>query len=370
MTRKAPDVVIIGGGVIGSAIALRLAQEKLRVTVLDQSEPGQEASGVAAGILSPQAESNGPTPFFQLAHASRALYPSFAEELRETTGMDVELRLDGVVSVAENETEDGELAARFQWQSEAGLAVERLSAKELTELEPSLRPGLRGGIFFPNDGHVVGPRVTEAVIRAAVSSGVRFESGNPARRILHENGRLTGVETANGVVACAQAVNAAGAWSGFDSTLPFAVPIRPARGDIVALRGEPVPRHVVYSHEFYVVPRLDGRILLGATMEFAGFDSRVKAAGVQKLMTRCFGLLPDLEGAEFDSAWAGLRPCAPDQLPILGTTPIDGLHVATGHCRNGILLAPVTARIAADIIARGTSEFDLSPFSVSRFENA
>ena len=178
------------------------------------------------------------------------------------------------------------------------------------------------------------------------------------------------METANGFVACAQAVNAAGAWSGFDSTLPFAVPIRPARGDIVALRGQPVPRHVVYSHELYVVPRLDGRILLGATMEFAGFDSTVKAAGVQKLMTRCFGLLPYLEGAEFDSAWAGLRPCAPDQLPILGTTPIEGLHVATGHCRNGILLAPVTARIAADIIAHGTSELDVSPFSVSRFENA
>ena len=188
--------------------------------------------------------------------------------------------------------------------------------------------------------------------------------------ILHENGRLTSVDQANGVVGCAQAVNAAGAWSGFDSTLPFAVPIRPARGDIVALRGEPVPRHVVYSHALYVVPRLAGRLILGATLAIAGFARRVKAAGVQKLMTRCFGLLPDLEGAEFDSAWAGLRPCAPDQLPILGTTPIEGFHVATGHCRNGILLAPVTARIAADIIARGTSEFDLSPFSVSRFQNA
>lgn len=370
MTSEAPDVVVIGGGVIGSTIALRLAQENLRVTVLDQSEPGREASGVAAGILSPQAESNGPTPFFQLAHASRALYPSFADELRETTGVDVELRLDGVVAVAETEAEDEELAARFQWQSEAGLAVEKLSAKQLMELEPSLRPGLRGGIFFPNDGQVVGPRVTEAVIRAAASAGVRFESANPARRILHENGRVTGVEAANGVVACAQAVNAAGAWSGFDSTLPFAVPIRPARGDIVALRGAPAPRHVVYSHELYIVPRLDGRILLGATMEFAGFDRTVKAAGVHKLMTGCFALLPDLEGAEFDTAWAGLRPCTPDQLPILGTTPIEGLHMATGHCRNGILLAPVTARVAADIIVRGTSELDVAPFSVTRFKNA
>ena len=369
MTREAPDVVIIGGGVIGSAIALRLAQENLQVTVLDQSEPGREASGVAAGILSPQAESNGPTPFFQLAHASRALYPSFADELRELTGVDVELRLDGVVAVAETEAEDKELAARFQWQSEAGFAVEKLKAKELTELEPSLRPGLRGGIFFPNNGHVVGPKVTEAVIRAAASAGVRFESGNPARRILHKNGRVTGVEAANGVLACAQAVNAAGAWSGFDSTLSFAIPIRPARGDIVALRGEPAPRHVVYSHELYVVPRLDGRILLGATMEFAGFDSTVKAAGVHKLIAGCFGLLPDLERAEFDSAWAGLRPCTSDQLPILGTTPIEGLHLATGHCRNGILLAPVTARVAADVITKGTSELDLSPFSVSRFEN-
>jgi glycine oxidase len=369
MTGQAPDVVIIGGGVIGSAIALRLAQENLRVTVLDQNEPGREASGVAVGILSPQAESNGPTPFFRLADASRAIYPTFAEELRETTGMDVELRLDGVVAVAENETEDEKLAARFRWQSEAGLAVERLNAKELMELEPSLRSGLRGGIFFPNDGQVVGPRVTEAVIRAAANAGVRFESGNPAQRVRHENGKVTGVEAANGVVACAQVVNAAGAWSGFDSTLPFAVPIRPARGDIVALRGEPVPRHVVYSHELYVVPRLDGRILLGATMEFAGFDSAVKAAGVHKLMTGCFELLPDLEGAEFDTAWAGLRPCAPDQLPILGITPIEGLHVATGHCRNGILLAPITARVAADIITKGTSDFDLSPFSVCRFEN-
>ena len=213
MTSEAPDVVVIGGGVIGSTIALRLAQENLRVTVLDQSEPGREASG--AGILSPQAESNDPTPFFQLAHASRALYPSFADELRETTGVDVELRLDGVVAVAETEAEDEELAARFQWQSEAGLAVEKLSAERLMELEPSLRPGLCGGIFFPNDGQVVGPRVTEAVIRAAASAGVRFESANPARRILHENGRVTGVEAANGVVACAEVVNAAGGVVGF-----------------------------------------------------------------------------------------------------------------------------------------------------------
>ena len=365
-----PDVVIIGGGVIGSTIALRLAQRKLRVAVLEQSQPGQEASRAAAGILSPQAESGGPSPFFRLCQASRELYPSFAEELREATGMDVELRLDGVVAVAETEGEEAELDRRCAWQQEAGLSAKRLSAAELSELEPLLRPGLRGGLLFPSDGQVVAPLLTQAVVQAASQAGARFEAGNPARRVLHRDGRATGVETANGTVACARVVNAAGAWAGFDPALPFAVPVRPVRGDLVALRGEPVPRHVIYSNRLYVVPRRDGRILLGATMELAGFDSAVRAAGVHRLIGESFHLIPALKSAAFDAAWAGLRPCAEDQLPVLGPTPIEGLTLATGHCRNGILLAPLTGQLTADLIVNGKAECDLSPFSVSRFRTA
>jgi glycine oxidase len=362
------DAVVVGGGLIGSSIALRLAQKKLRVVVLDQREPGAEASVAAAGILSPQAESNERSPFFDLCSASRDLYPPFAAELEEATGIDVELRLDGVLYVALSEAEQARLDARFRWQSAAGLAVERLTAAAAHDLEPTLRSNAVGGVLFPKDGQVENVRLTRAVIVAASRAGVRFEAGNPARRILHAQGRVRGVEAASGNFTSGCVVLAAGAWSGFDGDLPFPVPVGPARGELVAAEAAVAPRRVVYSHEVYVVPRRDGRILFGATMEKTGFDKRVKAEALRSLLEAGFELLPGLRGAAFHSAWAGLRPCAPDDLPLLGRTPLEGLFLATAHFRNGILLAPLTARVTADLVTTGNAGWDLSPFSVTRFQ--
>ena len=362
------DAVVIGGGLIGSSIALRLAQEHLRVVVLEKAEPGREASSAAAGILSPQAESNGPSPFFELGRASRDLYPAWAEELREATGMDVELRLDGVVFVARNEAELQELDERSRRQSKAGDDLKRLSSEDLHRLEPSLRSDLPGGVLIPRDGQVESSRLTRAVIEAASRRGVRFENGNPARRILLSGCRVDGVQASSGVIRTGIVVNAAGAWADFDPTLPFPLPIHPARGEIVAVTADRCPERVIYSHRVYVVPRRGGRILLGATMESGGYDKTVKVRGMIQLTTRAIEVVPGLESARFESTWAGLRPCAPDHLPILGATAIDGLLLAGGHCRNGILLAPVTARLIADLATRGKTAIDLSPFSVSRFE--
>lgn len=364
------DVVVVGGGLIGSAIAWRLSQKKLRVLVLEKAEPGAEASSAAAGILSPQAEADSETPFFKLQVASRNLYPQFARELLEATGLDVELRLDGVVFVAESEADLEELDTRLAWQARAGLRVERLSPEAVRELEPRVRDGIRGGALFPEDGQVENRRLTRAAVLAASAAGARFENGNPVRRVLVERSKVTGVEAASGTIRSDAVVLAAGAWAGEALGLPFAIPVSPARGEMVAVESATGPSRVLYSHRVYVVPRRDGRILLGATLERLGFDKRVKAKAVAQLLAAGLDLIPALEEAGFHSAWAGLRPCAPDELPILGASPVEGLTLATAHFRNGILLAPLTAQATADIVATGEAGWDLTPFSVGRFDSS
>jgi len=362
VTRSA-DVVIVGGGVIGCALARELAGRGAAVTVVERAEPGSEASGAAAGLLAPQAEGLPPGPLFDLALESRGLYPKWAEDLAGETGSDVGYRRSGILRCFFSEGQ--ERWDWYRWQRERGLRVERLSGGEIPSLSRvRVSEEARQAIFFPDDAVVDNRRLTRALRVAGERRGVSFEIGRTARRIVTRGGRCAGVETDEAILEASQVVNAAGSWAGFDPELP--VPVEPVRGQIVEVRS-PAPdlSVVVESEDVYVVPRGDSW-LLGATVERVGFEKQVTAGAVGRLIGAATRLLPELESAVFLRAWAGLRPATPDGLPVLGPGPLPGLFFATGHFRNGILLAPVTALALADEIC-GTVSRDLGPFSIERF---
>ena len=366
MRRDGADVVIVGGGVIGCALARELALRGAAVTVIDKAEPGAEASGAAAGLLAPQAEGLARGPFFDLALESRRLYPEWTAALTDESRMKVGYRKTGILRCAL----PGSATERdaYAWQRRAGLAVEEKDAGEIAALTGgSVSPEIREAMFFPDEGVVDNRRLTRALWVAAERCGVEFLLGRTARRFLVNGGRCAGVETDEGPVAAAQAVNAAGAWAGFDADFP--VPVEPVHGQIVEVESAaPALATVVESRDVYVVPR-GGSWLLGSTAERIGFEKRVTAGTIARLIAAASRLLPSLENAAFLRAWSGLRPGTPDGLPVLGRGPLPGLFLATGHFRNGILLAPVTALAMADCLA-GSGARDLSPFALGRFPEA
>ena len=363
MKGKDADVAIVGGGVIGCALARELAGRGASVTVIEKAHPGAEASGAAAGLLAPQAEGLDPGPFFDLAVESRGLYPRWAAALSDETGMDVGYRQAGILRCAFSGAANPFQV--FDWQLEAGVPVERLDGKEVAALTGgATSPEVREALFFREDGLVDNVRLTAALRHSAERRGVTFSTETAARRFLIRDGRCAGVETERGKVSAGLVVNAAGAWSSFDPAQP--VPVEPVRGQIVEVESPArALTRVVQSEEVYVVPRGDS-LLLGSTAERTGFEKRVTAGAVRRLIAAAVRLLPSLEGATFRRAWAGLRPGTPDGLPLLGAAGVPGLYLATGHFRNGILLAPVTALAMADELS-GESSRDLAPFSARRF---
>jgi glycine oxidase len=360
------DVVLVGGGVIGCALARELAERGARVAVVERAEPGSEASGAAAGMLSPQAESIERTPFFDLCLASRELHRVWARELAGETGIEVGYRRCGVLRCLFDE-EAAPLAEAFSWQRSLGLAVEPLDAcSAAARTEKRISDAVRGALFFPEDGLVDGARLTHALAVSARARGARIHVGETVRRCLLREGRCVGVETGSGTLSAGQVVIAAGAWSGFDAGLPFSIPVGPVRGQIVELAADFELPTIVQDDRVYVVPRPGGRVLAGATVEHVGFRKEVTAGAVAGLIDSATRLVPGLSRAGFIRAWSGLRPGTPDGLPILGGTPVPGLFVATGHFRNGILLAPATARGMADLLS-GATVASFAPFSLSRF---
>ncbi len=364
------DCLILGGGIIGCAVALELRARKVEVTVVERGPIAGEASSAAAGILAPQAEAGGPGPLLELARASRALYPAWAESLRAATGIDIAYRTDGALVVALHEHELDLLRARQAWQTAAGLQVERLSAAEVRALEPALGE-THGALRFAGDHQVDNRRLARAVEQAAAQAGVRFVSAQ-ARRVLHDGARVTGADLDGTPQVAGQVVLACGSWSALldGAGLP-AQAVVPIRGQMIELETRPPPlRHVVFGDDGYLVPRADGRVLCGSTEEHAGFRKEVTPAGLERLARRVARLCPALGEARVARSWSGLRPGTADGLPLLGPTALVGLHLATGHFRNGILLAPITARLIASIVtgertAAGLG-IDLAPFSVAR----
>lgn len=364
----AKDVIVIGGGVIGCSIALRLAQGGVKVALIERDRIGCEASRAAAGMLLPQTGATARSRFFDLSITSRSMYRTFAADLKEASGIDAEYRDEGTLHVA-MEGEDLEEAFGWaSWQEEAGLRLERLTAQEARRLEPDVTETAAGAIFIPDDHQVENRLLMDALDVAIRRAGVEVIEGEEARSIIVERGRLVGVSCASRRMDAGAVVLAAGSWSSrLLEPLDLKIEIIPARGQMVALRGLLEVNRVLHSSECYIVPRLDGRILIGATVEHTGFQKAVTASGIGQLLSSAIKLLPAISDCEIVEMWSGLRPDTKDHLPVIGPCEVENLWLATGHFRNGILLAPVTARLIADAIINGTESDAFEHFGSQRF---
>ena len=373
-TGERAGAVVIGGGVIGLAVARALARRGLEgVTLIERARLGAEASNAAGGMLAAQSEADCADAFLELACASRAAYPAFAQTLREETGIDIELERTGTLYLALSREDEALIEHRYRWQRRAGLPVERLSADEARALEPSISTHVRGALRFPLDAQVENRRLVAALIVAARMYGVRLITGTHVESISIERGQVTGVETARGCVQSPLVVVAGGAWASFvtlsDSRVP-PVRIEPVRGQMLCFEALQRPfRHVIYSPRGYVVPRQDGRLLAGSTTEHAGFDKRVTLAGLNTITTHALEIAPVIGDLPLIDTWAGLRPRSLDDLPVIGACrDVRGLLYATGHYRNGILLAPITAELIAEQVVSGATPSLLKTFSPDRFD--
>jgi glycine oxidase len=366
----APDVAIVGAGVMGCAVALRLAQRGLSVTVVERGIPGAEASSAAAGILGPQWESEGAGPLLDLGLRSRALYPAFAAELRELSGIDVGHARSGLLEVALDEQQERALVARRAWQHARGLRAELLDERELRALEPRLGSGARAGLRLPDEGHVNARSLARALSQAAAMAGAQFLQGRYVRRVLIAGGRAQGLELDGETLAAGTVVIAAGSWSSLVEGSGVPPPIvRPARGQMVAIEMRPpLFRHVLAPFgRGYLVPRLDGTVLAGSTLEMVGYRKEVTVAGLSEILAMVRAVVPALDAAPVVETWSNFRPYTDDHLPVLGKSAVEGLILATGHYRYGILLTPITAQVLAELIATGAPSVDLAPFSIARF---
>lgn len=359
--------MVAGGGLIGCTIAWRLAARGVRVQVIESARPGTAASWAAAGMLAPLFEAANPS-MRDLCARSRDLYPEFIEELRAASGIDVELRLGGKIDIGFS---DNELAGlRAHYGSKLPDGVRQLTPAEAFEIAPNLSRNIAGALYSENDGSVDNRQLMRAAWVAAGNAGVEFVPGVSVREVACNRDALAAVVLSTGERINADAlVIAAGAWSGGIRGLPQPLPVLPVRGQIVALEAIPLAiHHIVADLDSYIVPRNDGRVLIGSTVERVGFDTRTTARGIGRLLASASRAVPALGNAQVADTWAGLRPGTADDLPILGEDPrAAGVFYATGHFRNGILLAPVTAQLIAGAVCGERSKIDMTPFLVGRF---
>ncbi|MBO0754571.1 MAG: glycine oxidase ThiO [Bradyrhizobiaceae bacterium] len=375
-TRSSPTAIIIGAGVVGLGVAWRLAQGGARVTVFDKSAAGSGASHAAAGMLAVCAEAEpGERDLVVLGRRSQALWPEFAAELEATTGLEIDLRAEGTLVVAMTAAERARVTHHLAYQQSLALPVEWISAADARRREPLLAPGLVGAVWSPQDHQVDNRKLVAALSIAASRAGVSVRGHCAVHRLLIKNDRAVGVALDDGSEINADVVVvAAGAWSRGVEGLPPALrpPVRPVKGQMIALQMDPQApsiTHVIRAHNVYMVPRRDGRLIIGATTEEKGFDATLTAGGVLALLEAAWRLVPSIEELPIAEMWVGHRPGTRDDAPILGPGPIDGLVYATGHHRNGILLAPVTASMIARLVLEGVPDSTIRPFGLERFTN-
>jgi glycine oxidase len=357
--KRSYDAIIVGGGVIGLCSAWRAAQRGARVAVLERERPPAGATRVAAGMLAPVGELTfGEPELLELTLAAAELYPAFVAELEGATGMATGHRACGALHVALDRDEAAQLRRVHDLQRSLGLAAEWLAPSRCRELEPGLTPSPAGGVHAAGEGSIDPRRLTTALLAALEGEGVEVRSGAEATEALIERGRIAGVRTgAGGELLGGAVVLATGAWSGRADWLPEHArpPVRPVKGQILELRpaaGEECPvGRIVASERVYLVPREDGRLIVGATVEERGFDTAVTAGGVHELLREAYRLVPEVAEMELVEAMAGLRPGTPDNMPLVGPGELEGLLLATGHHRNGILLAPLAADLIADLLS-------------------
>jgi len=357
-----PDAIVVGAGIIGSAIAWELAKEGRRVVLFDKGPVGRGASWAAAGLLTPIHLAEYPAPLASLCIESEKMYEPW---VRALGAPEVEYRASGLILLAFDDQDERDAATLESWKRERGSPVERLDAAGLRSLEPLASPDVRGALLLPDVAQVRNHRLARALAEAARRLGAEIRTDAEVTGFLKVPGRINGVRTSKGDIFAAETIIAAGAWSG---ELDLDLSVRPVRGQMVLLEGPPDSlSRALLARDAYLVPRADGRVLLGSTLEEAGFDASTTAEGISFLLDQGRRLAPGIGKFKVSATWAGLRPATKDRLPYLGrAADMEGLILATGHFRNGILLAPVTAKIVADLVAGRAPSLDLVPFRPGR----
>jgi len=351
---KSWDAIIIGGGIIGLSLAIELRKQPMSVLVVERGEPGREASYAAAGMLVGDGAEI-PAALKSLAAESARMYPEFVHKLEDESSVKIDFREPGTILISSRD--DFPASARL------------ISPKQLQSMEPELKPSSNENCAAYLPERSVDPRtLMTAAVKAARHRGVDISSGSDATGLLIESGGTAGIKTDKTSYSSPIVVNCAGAWAG--QVAPQQFPVRPVKGQMLAVVNGPELQHVIRGDAVYLVPRSDGRIVIGSTLEEAGFNKQVAVDTIEKLFHSAIELVPALGNARQHEAWAGLRPGTPDNLPILGETSTPGYFLATGHYRDGILLAPVTARVMTNLVLGKSCHYDLASFASSRFRDA
>jgi glycine oxidase len=373
-SEKRPTVAIIGAGIIGLSIGFRLAEAGCHVDVFDRAEAGRGATFAAAGMLAAGVEAEpGEQILLPLCLASQAMWPAFARDIEIASGESVDLRREGTLVVALNRDDVESLRHKYDFQKNLGITLEWLSGAVVREREQHLHPRTAGAVYSANDGQVDNRKVASALKSSFLRAGGRLHEHTPVTSIDIVAGRIRGVVIAEQLHTADIVILAAGAWSRLVSGLPASAmpPVRPVKGQMLAVRmnrDEPLTNHVIWAPKSYLVPRLDGRLIIGATTEEKGFDANLTAGGVMALLEAAWRALPGIEELPIDEMWTGFRPGSRDDAPILGpVSDVAGLVLATGHHRNGIMLAPITAETISSFVLTGKIDNRIEQFSNDRF---
>ena len=356
------DVIVIGGGVIGLTIARELAGRK-SVLLLDRGPTGQGTSRAAAGMLTPLSEADDQGPFFQLSRASLAMYDRFVDEIRNESGLDVAYSREGLLFIASSEESASTLRRRFEWQKRAGFKVDLLSSGDVQKMEPLVTAPVITALFMPDERSVAPRQLVNALRESCFKQGVEIRTGVHVDAI-----SPNAVHFAHTTMQAESIVIASGVWSPEFEGLKPRIPVSPRKGQILSLAMPPGAfRHMIRWNASYFVPRSTGELVVGATNEDAGFDLSITAAGLGRLLADAQAISSHVGSYPILETWSGLRPATPDELPILGPSEVPGVYYATGHYRNGVLLAPITAAIVADIVEGRKPRVDIAPYSPARF---